>query len=52
VVHADKGLTQAPPAPRAQTSPAEVGEYDDFFEETYPLLVKTALAAGADSPRR
>lgn len=47
MVQADKGLAQAPPEPRTQTSLADVGGYDDFFDRTYPLLLKIALASGA-----
>ncbi|GAA2362535.1 hypothetical protein GCM10010170_058700 [Dactylosporangium salmoneum] len=47
MVQADKGLAQAPPEPRAETLLAAVGDYDDFFDSTYPLLVKVAMASGA-----
>ncbi|GGM22700.1 hypothetical protein GCM10007977_024840 [Dactylosporangium sucinum] len=47
MVQADKGLAQAPPEPRAETLLAEVGDYDDFFDSTYPLLLQVAMASGA-----
>jgi RNA polymerase sigma factor (sigma-70 family) len=47
VVQSDKGLAQTPSEPRTPPSVADVGEYDDFFDETYPLLMKIALASGA-----
>lgn len=47
MVQADKGLAQAPPEQRSERSCAEVGDYDDFFDGTYPLLLKVALASGA-----
>jgi RNA polymerase sigma factor (sigma-70 family) len=48
VVQADKGLAQAPLEPRTHTSLAYVDDYDDFFDRTYPLLLKVALASGAN----
>jgi RNA polymerase sigma factor (sigma-70 family) len=44
----DRGDTHAPPEPYSPTSLADVGEYDDFFDGTFPLLLKIALASGAD----
>lgn len=45
---ADKGLAQAPPELCTHTSLVDIGNYDDFFDETYPLLLKVALASGAN----
>lgn len=48
MVQADKGLAQASPELRTDTSLANISDYDDFFDDTYPLLLKVALASGAN----
>jgi RNA polymerase sigma factor (sigma-70 family) len=40
-------VARTPPEPRPELSVVHVGKFDEFFDATYPLLLKIAMAVGA-----
>jgi RNA polymerase sigma factor (sigma-70 family) len=50
VVHADKGLAQATPAPRVVQGPPAPPEFVEFYRAHHRALLRTAMYVGATEP--